>query len=211
MARHRADEPDLPRVVVEHPADRPDGLRQRAVGDDDVGPDAVEDLLPRHRTVALLHQQQQQVEVPGMSATSCPSSHSTRRAGESTNRPKRYRTAQMLVEHRGPQPHLTSRSPAAEDFRTGSGYARASHPAHGTSARARGFPHVHISRPPICHLRHLRLRHAGLVHPGHVHGRPHRRVRLAPRPGGRAALGRRAPAGRARASGSNARGRSPNR
>ena len=48
---------------TERAAQRPDRLRQRAVGDDHVRPDAIEDLAPGHRRLAALDQQDQQVEI----------------------------------------------------------------------------------------------------------------------------------------------------
>ena len=44
MARHRANEDRLARIIVERPPQRANGLRQRAIRDDHVGPDAIEDV-----------------------------------------------------------------------------------------------------------------------------------------------------------------------
>ena len=63
VARDRADEARLARIVAEGAAERPDGLAQRAVGDDDVRPDAIEDVAAVHRLVTSLDQQDEQVEI----------------------------------------------------------------------------------------------------------------------------------------------------
>ena len=63
VARDRADEARLARIVAEGAAERPDGLAQRAVGDDDVRPDAIEDVAAVHRLVTPLDQQDEQVEI----------------------------------------------------------------------------------------------------------------------------------------------------
>ena len=63
MARDRADEARLARIVAEGAAERPDGLAQRAVGDDDVRPDAIEDVAAVHGLVTQLDQQDEQVEI----------------------------------------------------------------------------------------------------------------------------------------------------
>ena len=65
MARHRADEARAARVVAQRTADRANRLRQRAVGDDDVGPDPLEDVTTMHRFVAALDEEDEQVEVAG--------------------------------------------------------------------------------------------------------------------------------------------------
>ena len=63
MPGHSADEPRLARVVAEGPADGSNGLTQRAVRDNDVTPDAFEDLLARHDPVPLGKKQHEQIEV----------------------------------------------------------------------------------------------------------------------------------------------------
>src|SRR5688500_8805839 len=52
MTRDGAHEARFAGVVAEYPADRPDRLTERAVGDDDVGPHAVEDVAPVNRLAA---------------------------------------------------------------------------------------------------------------------------------------------------------------
>ena len=63
MAGDGADEDGLAGIVAERAAQRPHGLAERAVGDDDVAPDRVEDLAAMHRLAPALHEQDQQVEV----------------------------------------------------------------------------------------------------------------------------------------------------
>ena len=65
VARDRADEARLPRVVAERAADGAHGLAERALRHDDVGPGAIEDLAAMHRLAAPLDQQEQEIEVPG--------------------------------------------------------------------------------------------------------------------------------------------------
>ena len=62
-ARHGADEARLARVVAERAADGANRLAQRAVGDDDVAPDAIEDVAAMHRLVAVLDQEDEQIEI----------------------------------------------------------------------------------------------------------------------------------------------------
>ena len=59
----RANEARLARIVAEHAADGANRLAERAVGDDDVGPDAVEDVAAVHRLAPALDQEDQQIEV----------------------------------------------------------------------------------------------------------------------------------------------------
>src|SRR5205085_1660557 len=54
----------LARIVAERSTDRSNRLAQRAVGDDDVGPHAVEDLAAMNGLVASLHKKDEQIEVP---------------------------------------------------------------------------------------------------------------------------------------------------
>ena len=136
-------------------ADRPNRLRQRAVGHHDVGPDAVEDLLPRHGPVALLHQQQQQVEVPRDERDLASSSHSTRRAGDRTNRSEAIPHRRMLRRPRRwlECPAATShRAHCAEDF-SAAGLARL---LHGlcTARRLVGLGTWHSARDGT--TRHIR-------------------------------------------------------
>ncbi len=65
VARDRADEARLARVVAERAPDGADRLAERALGHDHAGPDAVEDLAAMHGLVAALDQQDQEIEVPG--------------------------------------------------------------------------------------------------------------------------------------------------
>src|SRR4026209_1510817 len=62
-AGYGADEARLPRVVLERATDGPHRLAERAVGDDDVAPDAVEDVAPVHRLVPVLDEEDEKVEV----------------------------------------------------------------------------------------------------------------------------------------------------
>ena len=63
VARHGADEPRLPRVVVEGAAQRAHRLGQGAVGDDDVAPHHGEDVGLGHRVGAPLDEQPEHVEI----------------------------------------------------------------------------------------------------------------------------------------------------
>ena len=63
MARNRANELRFARIVAERTADGSDGLAQRAVGDDDVAPDAVEDVAPMSRLVAVFDEEDEQIEI----------------------------------------------------------------------------------------------------------------------------------------------------
>ena len=60
----RAHELRIARIISKAPPDRPHRLAQGAVRDDDVAPDAIEDLLARHRPVPFGDQEHEQVEVP---------------------------------------------------------------------------------------------------------------------------------------------------
>jgi hypothetical protein len=59
------DEPRTARIVPEGAPDRPDRLRQGAVGHDDVGPDTIEDVAPVYRFMTPLDQEDQQIEIAG--------------------------------------------------------------------------------------------------------------------------------------------------
>ena len=63
MARHRAHEARLARIVSEHPSDRPYGLAQSAVRDDDVGPDTIEDVAAMHRLATPFDEEDEQIEI----------------------------------------------------------------------------------------------------------------------------------------------------
>jgi hypothetical protein len=57
VPRDRSDKPRLPRVIVKHLANCADRLAERAVGDDDVAPDFLEDVAPVHRFMPALDQE----------------------------------------------------------------------------------------------------------------------------------------------------------
>ena len=57
------DEARLARVVTERAPDRANRLTQRAVRDDDVAPDTVEDVAPMDRLVPALDEKDQEVEI----------------------------------------------------------------------------------------------------------------------------------------------------
>ena len=63
VTRDRADEARLARIVVQCAAQRPNGLAQRTIRDDDVVPDAIEDLAAVYRFVATLDEEDEQIEV----------------------------------------------------------------------------------------------------------------------------------------------------
>ena len=63
VPRNRADEARLARVVVEHAPDRADRLAQRAVGDDDVVPDRVEDVAAMDGFAAAFDEKDEQIEI----------------------------------------------------------------------------------------------------------------------------------------------------
>jgi len=65
MARYCAHKTRLSRIVAKHAANRPDGLAQRAVRHDDVGPDAIEDVAPMYGFGPPFDEEQKKVEVPG--------------------------------------------------------------------------------------------------------------------------------------------------
>ena len=58
----RTDERRLPRVVAQGASQDPDCLAQGTIGDHHVAPDRVEDVIPGHRLVSPLDEQNQQVE-----------------------------------------------------------------------------------------------------------------------------------------------------
>ena len=63
MARYRAHEARLARIVSEHASDRPYGLAQSAIRDDDVGPDAIEDVAAMHRLATPFDEENEQIEI----------------------------------------------------------------------------------------------------------------------------------------------------
>lgn len=65
MTGHGADKSGFARLIAEDAADGADGLTQGTVGDDDVTPDAIEDVPAMHRFAAPLDQKHEQVEVAG--------------------------------------------------------------------------------------------------------------------------------------------------
>jgi hypothetical protein len=65
VARDGANEVRLARIVAKRPPQRADRLRQRAIRHDDVGPDALEDLVAADRRWPALDQQHQQIDIAG--------------------------------------------------------------------------------------------------------------------------------------------------
>jgi hypothetical protein len=65
VARDGADEPRLARIVAKRAAQRADRLRQRAVRDDDVAPDAIENLAPMNGVASSFDEEDQQIEIAG--------------------------------------------------------------------------------------------------------------------------------------------------
>ena len=63
VACHGSDEHRFSGIVLKCPAKRADGLAQRAVRHDDVGPDAIENQLAVHGFVPVLDQEDEEVEV----------------------------------------------------------------------------------------------------------------------------------------------------
>ena len=63
VARDGAHEHRFARVVAKHPPDRANRLAQRAVGDDDVAPDAFEDLASVDGFAPPLDEEDEQVEI----------------------------------------------------------------------------------------------------------------------------------------------------
>jgi hypothetical protein len=60
---HRANKARIPRIVAERSANRSNRLAERAVGDNDVVPDAVENVAAMHCFVTMLDEEDQQIEV----------------------------------------------------------------------------------------------------------------------------------------------------
>ena len=97
VARDRAYELRRLRPVAQRPPDRANGLAERAVGDDDIGPDAIEDswrVTARWRSATSSTSRSKYF---GMSRTGRPSLRSTRCPGERTNVPNVKRTRRMLT------------------------------------------------------------------------------------------------------------------
>ena len=65
VARHGADESRFARIFAERTAEGPDRLAQCAVGDDDIAPDAIEDLPPMYRLMTTLDKKDEEVEIAG--------------------------------------------------------------------------------------------------------------------------------------------------
>ena len=65
MAGDRANKPRCAGIVLQRTSQRPDRLRQRTVGDNDIAPHLYEDRFDRYRLLPLSNQQQQQIEVAG--------------------------------------------------------------------------------------------------------------------------------------------------
>src|SRR4051812_49804498 len=65
VTRHRPHEPRLARVVTEHATDGADRLAERAVRDDDIRPDRIEDVAAMDRVAAPLDEEHQQIEIAG--------------------------------------------------------------------------------------------------------------------------------------------------
>ena len=63
MTGHRSHEPRLARVVSEDAADGPDGLAERAVGHDYVGPDPIEDVAAMDSFAAPFDEKYEQIEI----------------------------------------------------------------------------------------------------------------------------------------------------
>ena len=63
VAGDRPDKTRLARIVTEDTANRADGLTQRAVRDDDIAPDTVEDVAAMHRVAAPFDEEHEEIEV----------------------------------------------------------------------------------------------------------------------------------------------------
>ena len=63
VTRDGANESRLARVVLQHAPDRANRLAQRAVGDDHVAPDPLEDLAAMDGLAATLDEEDQQIEI----------------------------------------------------------------------------------------------------------------------------------------------------
>jgi hypothetical protein len=65
MAGYGANEPRLARVIDERATNGANGLAQRAVRDDDVAPDTIENVTAMHGLAATLDEEHEQIEVTG--------------------------------------------------------------------------------------------------------------------------------------------------
>ena len=63
MPGNGADKPRLTRIVAERPANRTDGLAQRAVGNDDIVPHPVEDVAAMDGFMTPFDQKDEQIEI----------------------------------------------------------------------------------------------------------------------------------------------------
>ena len=63
VAGDRPDKARLARVVAEDTANRADGLTERAVRDDDIAPDMVENVPAMHRVAAPFDEENEEIEV----------------------------------------------------------------------------------------------------------------------------------------------------
>jgi hypothetical protein len=63
VAGNRADEARFARIVAERPADRADGLAERALGHDDVAPHPIEDVAAVHGLVPVFDEVDEQIEI----------------------------------------------------------------------------------------------------------------------------------------------------
>src|SRR5262249_49180668 len=63
VARDRPDETRFAGIVVQRASDCADSLTERAIGHDDVVPDAIEDFAPVYGFVAMLDEKHEQVEI----------------------------------------------------------------------------------------------------------------------------------------------------
>jgi hypothetical protein len=65
VTRHGADESRFARIFGKRTAESADGLAQRAVGYNDIAPDAIEDLPPMYRLMTTLDQKDKEIEITG--------------------------------------------------------------------------------------------------------------------------------------------------
>jgi len=63
VARHRADKPRLPRIIVERAAECANGQAEGTVQDVGVGPDALNNFAAMNGFVSALYEQHEQIEV----------------------------------------------------------------------------------------------------------------------------------------------------
>ena len=103
VAGDGANETRRARVVAEHPADRANGLAQRAIGDDDVAPDTIEDVAAVHGLAAMLDEKHEQIEVPGYERLLAPV------ADEHAAARRQDEFAEAIAEHSLTSPRLRHR------------------------------------------------------------------------------------------------------